>query len=320
MFTARPLLCPIMKSLPSLWQQFRIRPGKRVRLDQLDPAWSGDRDLPKKMRKKFAEKYLSQDVSDLDEVQQLLYAANTWAVLVIFQAMDAAGKDSTIKHVMSGLNPQGCQVVAFRHPSATELEHDFLWRCAKELPERGRIGIFNRSYYEEVLIVKVHPDLVRAQNLPDAAPDRKRFWKDRYEDINNFELHLARNGTRILKFFLHVSKKEQRQRLLDRLNEPDKLWKFDPDDVRQREHWGDYMAAYEQMLEKTSTERAPWYAIPADHKWVARALVARILCEEIRDLKLQYPRMNAEQLADCKKARRRLEAEGGTHNASAKRR
>jgi len=229
---------------------------------------------------------------------------------VIFQAMDAAGKDSTIKHVMSGINPQGCQVYSFKHPSAEELDHNFLWRCMKALPERGRIGIFNRSYYEDVLIVKVHPELVAAQRIPDAEPDRKKFWKARYEDINQFERHLTRNGTKVIKFMLHISKDEQRKRFLARLDDPKKNWKFSPADVAERQHWDDYMEAYETALTETSTKWAPWYVIPADHKWVSRALVARILTKELSKLDLATPAVTPEQLAEFEDSRRRLEAEG----------
>jgi PPK2 family polyphosphate:nucleotide phosphotransferase len=217
--------------------------------------------------------------------------------------MDAAGKDSTIKHVMSGVNPQGVQVYSFKHPSAEELDHNFLWRCARVLPERGRIGIFNRSYYEEVLIVKVHPELVTAQKIPDARID-KTFWKQRYEDINAFEEHLARNGTLILKFFLHVSKNEQRKRFLDRVNDPKKHWKFSASDLAERGCWKEYQSAYEDMLESTSTRHAPWFVIPADHKWVSRTMVAAIATREIASLNLQFPEVTEEkrkQIADAKK-------------------
>jgi len=229
-------------------------------------------------------------------------------LLVIFQAMDAAGKDSTIKHVMSGINPQGCQVYSFKHPSAEELDHDFLWRSAKALPERGRIGIFNRSYYEEVLIVKVHPELVTAQHLPNGNPDKEKFWEHRYESINNFERHLTRNGTAIVKFFLYVSKDEQRKRFLKRIEEPAKHWKFSPTDMKEREFWDDYMAAYEECLSQTSTKSAPWYVIPADHKWVSRALVAAILTATIKSLGLKWPAVTEAQKKAIQEAKRALEA------------
>lgn len=298
-----------MKKIEDLWQQFRITPGKKVRLKDHDPAWSGDGDVPKKERKQFAEKYLSEDVSELAAAQELLYSSDSWSVLVIFQAMDAAGKDSTIKHVMSGINPQGCQVYSFKHPSLEELDHNYLWRCMKALPERGRIGIFNRSYYEDVLIVKVHPELVTAQHIPDAAPDRKKFWNARYEDINTFERHLSRNGTRIIKFFLNVSKDEQKKRFLARLDDPQKNWKFSSKDIEERRFWDDYLSAYEDALTETSTKWAPWYVIPADYKWVTRSLVARILANEIRGLGLKQPAVTPEMAADFEEARRRLETE-----------
>jgi len=298
-----------MKKLDDLWKQFRIAPGEKCRLANIDPAWTGDDNLSKPERKELAEKVLSEDVSELSAAQELLYADNSWAVLVIFQAMDAAGKDSTIKHVMSGVNPQGCQVYSFKHPSPEELEHNFLWRCAKVLPERGRIGIFNRSYYEEVLIVKVHPELVVAQRVPGADPDRKKFWNGRYEDINHFERHLTRNGTRIIKFFLHISKEEQRKRFLERLDNPQKHWKFSTTDVDERRFWDDYMDAYEEAITQTSTKWAPWYVIPADHKWITRALVAKILSTEIGRLKLSYPPVTSDQEVEFAEARRRLDAE-----------
>jgi PPK2 family polyphosphate:nucleotide phosphotransferase len=288
--------------------QFLVEPGKKFKLKEHDPAWAGDEKVPKARRKEQAQELLTEDISELAEAQELLYAADTWSVLLIFQAMDAAGKDSTIKHVMSGVNPQGCQVYSFKHPSHEELDHTFLWRCMKALPERGRIGIFNRSYYEEVLIVKVHPELVQSQRIPDAKVNRE-FWQSRYDDINAFERHLARNGTLILKFFLNVSKKEQGRRLLARLEDPRKHWKFNPRDVAEREWWADYMAAYEEMLEQTSTPWAPWYVIPADHKWVTRALVARIVTRGIKLLDPKHPEVAKEQRALIEAARKRLEEE-----------
>ena len=222
--------------------------------------------------------------------------------------MDAAGKDGTIKHVMSGVNPQGCQVFSFKKPSAEDLDHNFLWRYMRCLPERGRIGIFNRSYYEDVLVVKVHPELLVAQRLPDGAPGKK-LWRRRYEDINAFERHLARNGTVILKFFLNVSKDEQKRRFLDRLDRPDKNWKFSAADLAERAHWGDYMRAYSDCLSATSTKSAPWYVVPADHKWVARAVVADVITTTIRSLDLKYPEVTDEQREGLTEARRRLLAE-----------
>jgi PPK2 family polyphosphate:nucleotide phosphotransferase len=261
-----------------------------------------------KKRKEQARTLLSEDVSALAEAQQLLYAADSWSVLIIFQAMDAAGKDGTIRHVMSGVNPQGVQVYSFKPPSAEELDHDFLWRTTRVLPERGRIGIFNRSYYEEVLIVKVHPELVAAQRIPDAKTSNS-FWKQRYEDINNMEQHLTRNGTLILKFFLHLSKEEQRTRFLARIDDPDKHWKFSAADLAERAFWKEYEEAYEEMLEATSTELAPWYVIPADHKWVSRAAVAAIISRSIKALDLRYPEVTDEKRREIAQAKKLLENE-----------
>ncbi|MFN0052328.1 MAG: polyphosphate kinase 2 family protein [Planctomycetales bacterium] len=296
------------KVVESIIEQFRIPAGKPIRLKDYDPEWAGDPQRSKQDRKRIARELLTEDVSALTEAQERLYAADTWSVLLIFQAMDAAGKDGTIKHVMSGVNPQGVQVFSFKHPSAEDLDHNFLWRCSRALPERGRIGIFNRSYYEEVLIVRVHPELVTAQRIPDARPS-KSFWTHRYEDINSFERHLARNGTKILKFFLNVSQEEQRKRLLDRINDPDKHWKFAASDLGERRYWDDYMQAYEDMLSATSTTWAPWYVIPADHKWVSRALVARILSTAIDDLDLKYPEVTPEKRAQIETSRQQLEQE-----------
>lgn len=290
-------------------KMFRVQAGKKLHLADHDPAWDGDDRIAKAKRKEFAAKVLSEDVSALAEAQELLYAADSWSVLVIFQAMDAAGKDGTIKHVMSGVNPQGCQVFSFKHPSAEELDHNFLWRCMKCLPERGRIGIFNRSYYEEVLIVKVHPELVAAQRIPGADATDKKFWEHRYDDINEFERHLTRNGTAIVKFFLNVSQDEQRQRFLDRIQEPHKHWKFSARDVEERESWDHYMAAYEQCLQATSTPWAPWYVIPADRKWVTRALVAVILTETIKSLDLRWPQVTAQQKKAIAAAQKKLAQE-----------
>jgi PPK2 family polyphosphate:nucleotide phosphotransferase len=295
-----------------IWKRFQVAPGTKVHLKDYDPAWSGEdlgQGLSKAQRKQAAEQLLSQDVSALAQAQELLYAADSWALLVIFQAMDAAGKDSTIKHVLSGVNPQGCQVTSFAHPSAEELDHTFLWRCVKALPERGKIGIFNRSYYEEVLIVRVHPELVRAQRIPGADPRKHSFWQARYDDINQLERHLTRNGTAIVKFFLHLSREKQRQRLLARLNDPTKLWKFHASDLAERALWDKYMAAYEACLSATSTPWAPWYIIPADHKWVTRALVAAILVRTIHSLDLRWPEVTDEQRQAIEQARRQLEAE-----------
>jgi PPK2 family polyphosphate:nucleotide phosphotransferase len=296
-----------MQSIDEIVESFRVTPGKSVRLKDFDPAWDGDPKIPLEKRKEFAQSTLTEDLTSLTASQELLYAADSWSVLIIFQAMDAAGKDSTIKHVMSGVNPQGVQVFSFKHPSAEELDHNYLWRCMRDLPERGRIGIFNRSYYEEVLVVKVHPELVAAQNIPDARVN-KSFWEHRYEDINNLEKHLTRNGTLILKFFLHLSKEEQRKRFLERLNDPKKHWKFSPSDVAERAYWKEYRKAYEEMLEATSTKHANWHIIPADHKWVSRSLVATVIARSIAKLDLKYPEITEEKRQQLAQAKSLLEA------------
>ena len=299
-----------MPDASKILDQFLISPNEKVRLKDHDSGWAGDKKVPKEKRKEYAQELLKGDVEELAEAQELLYAADTWSVLLIFQAMDAAGKDGTIRHVMSGINPQGCQVYSFKHPSSEELDHNFLWRCMKALPERGRIGIFNRSYYEEVLIVKVHPELIGYQRLPYAKVN-KDFWQARYDDINAFEKHLARNGTLILKFFLNVSQDVQRKRFLERLNNPEKHWKFSASDLKESGFWDDYMEAYEEMLAATSTKWAPWYVVPADHKWVTRAVVARIVAMKIKGLDLTYPEVTKEQKAKIDAARKELEGKGG---------
>ena len=298
--------------LKDIRNALRVEPGKKVKLKDYDPGWAITKDLKqlgKAEAKEQAEKFLSSSLEELEEAQNLLYASDTYSVLVILQALDAAGKDGTIKHVMRGVNPQGCQVYSFKQPSAEELDHNFLWRCMKALPERGRIGIFNRSYYEEVLVVRVHDELLAKQRLPDGLASGKKLWKQRFEDINNFEQHLARNGTVVLKFFLNVSKEEQKERFLERLNTPEKHWKFSPADVAERTYWDDYQHAYEEALTATSTEWAPWYIVPADHKWVTRAVVAGILTHAIRSLDLSYPKLSPAQLAALDEARRQLEGE-----------
>ena len=239
--------------------------------------------------------------------QQLLYASNRHAVLLIFQAMDAAGKDGAIRHVMSGVNPQGCQVFSFKHPSATELEHDFLWRTTRDLPERGRIGIFNRSYYEEVLIVRVHPEILRSEAIPDTAHHDKKVWHDRYRSIVDFEKHLHSNGTRIIKFFLHLSKEEQRKRFLARIDEPDKNWKFSLADIQERKFWKQYMKAYEECLSATSTDDAPWYVVPADDKENARLIVSRIVLDTLEGLKMAYPKTTEKRRRELLSIRKGLE-------------
>ena len=294
------------RSRKQVMERFRVVPGEKFRLADHDPAWDGDDEIPKAERKEFAEKILTEDVSALAEAQELLYAADSWSVLVIFQAMDAAGKDGTIKHVMSGVNPQGCQVFSFKHPSAEELDHTFLWRCMKCLPERGRIGIFNRSYYEEVLVVKVRPELIAAQRIPGAEASSEKFWQERYDDINSFERHLARNGTAIVKFFLNVSQNEQHERFLARVEDPMKHWKFSAGDLKESERWDEYMRAYEECLAATSTKWAPWYIVPADRKWVTRAVVGVILTETIKRLKLAWPKVTDEQKRAIAQAQKQL--------------
>ena len=255
------------------------------------------------------EALLAAHVADLDNFQRLLYAANDHAVLLIFQAMDAAGKDGVIRHVMSGINPQGCQVFSFKHPSAAELQHDFLWRCSRDLPERGRIGIFNRSYYEEVLIVRVHPEILRAEGVAGAPKDLKKRWHHRYRSINDLERHLHGSGTRIVKFFLHLSKEEQRKRFLARIEEPEKNWKFSEADIRERAFWDDYMEAYEACLSATSSDRAPWYIVPADDKRNARLIVSQIVMDTLKSLKSRYPRTGATRHAELESIRAALEKE-----------
>ncbi len=287
----------------------RVEPGKKIHLKDYGTGWAqnGDfKEIGKDKLKERANEILQQNLEDLALVQQLLYADDRYSLLIVFQAMDAAGKDGTIKHVMSGVNPQGCQVFSFKKPSSEDLDHNFLWRYMKCLPERGRIGIFNRSYYEDVLVVKVHPDLL--QNLPDGKRG-KSFWEDRYDDINAFERHLQRNGTVILKFFLHVSKKEQKERFLERLERPEKNWKFSASDLSEREYWDDYMEAYEDAISATSTKWAPWYIIPADNKWATRALISDIITSTLRDLDLKLPEVTEAQLKTLAEARKRLEDE-----------
>ncbi len=294
--------------IDDLIDRWRVSPGSKVRLKDYDSDWAGDSDLPKALRKKSAEKILTQDVSNLADAQDHLYAANSWSILIILQAMDAAGKDGTIKHVMSGVNPQGCQVFSFKQPSSEELDHNFLWRYARHAPERGRIGIFNRSYYEEVLVVRVHPELVDKERIPDAKVDDD-FWADRMADINAFERHLTRNGTVILKFFLHISKNEQRKRFLKRLEDPAKQWKFSAADLAERAHWDDYMRAFEDAIEATSHKHAPWYIIPANHKWVSRALVARIITDTLESLDLKYPEVGDDQREVIARSMKQLKSE-----------
>jgi len=293
-----------------LLKQLVVKPGKPAGLADRDPGGPDFEDLGHEQLGQRAKEALAQGIAELKDAQELLWASDRYAVLVVLQAMDAAGKDSAIEHVMSGVNPQGVQVFGFKQPSAEELDHDFLWRAAKALPERGRIGIFNRSHYEEVVALRVHPEWLTAQRLPDDRYD-KQFWEQRYEDINGFERHLDRNGTKIVKLFLHVSKEVQKKRFLARLDTPGKEWKFNAADVDERERWDDYMEAFEAALTATSTPWAPWYVIPADSKRLTQALVALVLAETLNGLDLSWPEVTAEAHAANLAARRRLEAERG---------
>jgi PPK2 family polyphosphate:nucleotide phosphotransferase len=283
---------------------FRVREGERVRLKK----W------PTHVKsfyrsKSHYEQLLAGHIERLSALQKVLYAHDRYALLLIFQAMDAAGKDGAIKHVMSGVNPQGCQVFSFKHPSGQELEHDFLWRTVRCLPERGRIGIFNRSYYEEVLIVRVHPEILRGQALPEEALDDGKIWTHRYRSILDLEKHLYRNGTRMVKFFLHLSKAEQRRRFLARIDDPDKNWKFSQADLAERGHWADYMKAYEACLSATSTRRAPWYIVPADDKENARLIISQVILDTLKGLKLHYPRTSPARRKELRVIRRQLDRE-----------
>jgi PPK2 family polyphosphate:nucleotide phosphotransferase len=280
---------------------FRVPVGTKVNLKK----WPTHVEAVYKSKKEYT-KLLRKQVEELSSLQRLHYASNRYAVLLIFQAMDAAGKDGAIRHVMSGVNPQGCQVFSFQHPSATELEHDFLWRTTRSLPERGRIGIFNRSYYEEVLIVRVHPEILSNQRLPDELPDAKTIWQDRYRSIVDLEEHLHRNGTRIIKFFLHLSKDEQRKRFLERIDEPDKNWKFSLADVEERTFWKQYMQAYEECLRATSTADAPWYIVPADDKENARLIISEIIIDVFNGLNMAYPEPSAKRRQELQEIRQRL--------------
>jgi PPK2 family polyphosphate:nucleotide phosphotransferase len=282
-------------------KDFRVRPGEKVKL----------RDRPTIVKpfcksKKAYQELLGEHVAGLSSLQQLLYASNRYALLLIFQGMDAAGKDGAIRHVMSGVNPQGCEVFSFKQPSADELEHDFLWRTTCRLPERGRIGIFNRSYYEEVLIVRVHPEILRGQGLPEELLDEKTIWEERYRSIVDMEEHLYRNGTRTVKVFLHLSEKEQRKRFLERIDEPDKNWKFSLADIHERKYWMQYMKAYEACLNATSTHHAPWYVVPADDKENARLVVSRIVLDTLKELKMAYPKTTAKRRRELQSIRKLL--------------
>jgi PPK2 family polyphosphate:nucleotide phosphotransferase len=287
-----------------LADRFRVKDPKRFRLAKIDPG-----DTLGLRSKEQAASLLRQGIVRLSELQEQLYAQDRWSVLLVFQAMDAAGKDSTIKHVMSGVNPQGCQVHSFKQPSPEELDHDFLWRTTWRLPERGRIGIFNRSYYEEVLVVRVHPELLVQQKLPSKRITQD-IWKERFQSINDLELHLARNGTSIRKFFLHVSKDEQRKRFQERLDKPEKHWKFALGDVRERTHWDQYMHAYEEMIRNTSADHAPWYVVPADKKWFTRLVVAAAVVDALYDLALEWPKVDSAKRKELATAREVLAEEG----------
>jgi PPK2 family polyphosphate:nucleotide phosphotransferase len=282
-------------------EDFRVREGDKVDLSK----WPTKIKDVYKDKDDYAES-LRDQVERLSHQQQLLYASDSHAILLIFQAMDAAGKDGAIKHVMSGINPQGCQVFSYKHPSAQELQHDFLWRTTRDLPERGRIGIFNRSYYEEVLIVRVHPEILVSEGLPDPPRNDKSLWRDRYRSITDLERHLHINGTRIVKFFLHLSKDEQRKRFIERIDDPDKNWKFSIDDITERGFWDDYMKAYEACLTATSTDEAPWYVVPADDKENARLIVSKVVLETLEDLKMAYPKASEAHLAELKSIRKQL--------------
>jgi PPK2 family polyphosphate:nucleotide phosphotransferase len=300
-----------MITMKDLEREFQVRPGRRFRLKDHDPGWAGDdelRQLKSDQLKDRAREFIERNLEALGDAQERLYANDVYAVLVVLQAMDAAGKDGMIKHVMSGLNPQGCQVFAFKRPSDEDLDHNFLWRYSKSLPERGRIGIFNRSYYEETLIVRVHPEVLARQKLPPGKRGNG-FWDDRFDDINCFERHLVRNGIVVLKFFLNVSKKEQKKRFLERLDTPGKQWKFSTADVEERKYWDDYQHAFEETIEHTSTRWAPWWVVPADNKWVARSIVSAVLAHAIKRLGLKRPELPASQKAMLGRARRQLLSE-----------
>ncbi len=294
-----------LREISRFVEPYRITKGKRFRLKDHDP---GDTRGLDSEDKPDAKRLLAQGVERLAALQDRLYASDDWGLLLVFQAMDAAGKDGTIKHVMSGVNPQGCQVHSFKQPSAEELDHDFLWRAQRVAPERGHIGIFNRSYYEEVLVVRVHPQILARQKIPPRLVGQK-VWEHRLEDIANYERYLARNGFAILKFFLNVSRKEQKRRFLERLDEPEKHWKFSPSDVRERAHWKAYMAAYEEAIRATATEHAPWYVVPADNKWFTRLVVAAAIVETLERLDLAFPRVSDAQREELALARTQLAKE-----------
>ncbi len=283
-----------------LTKSYCVDDGKHFRLKDFDPADTGHWQSADE-----AKEQLQKDISRLEKLQDKLYAQDHWALLLIFQAMDAAGKDGTIKHVMSGVNPEGCQVYSYKVPSDTELQHDFLWRTTRNLPERGHIGIFNRSYYEEVLVVRVHPEALKNEKLPPALVT-KDIWEERFEDIHGFERHMARSGTVIRKFFLNLSRKEQKKRFLARLEEPEKNWKFSASDIHEREYWDDYQKAYEEMIRYTSTKHAPWYVVPADNKWFTHLVVAGVVVETLEELGLSYPKVDAAKRKEIQGAAKML--------------
>lgn len=291
-----------MRSIAEFIAPFRVTKGKNFRLKDFDPNDTAGHD---KKAKGIAKELMARGLEMLTDLQDKLYAQDRWGVLLIFQAMDAAGKDGAIKHVMSGVNPQGVQVYSFKSPSAEDLDHDFLWRTTRCLPERGRIGIFNRSYYEETLVVRVHPEYLAKQKLPDGLIT-DRIWDQRFEDINDFERHLARNGVCVRKFYLNVSKKEQKKRFLARLDDPSKNWKFSAADLAERGHWNDYMTAYEQMIQNTSAKHAPWFVVPADNKWFTRLVVMGAVIDALQGLELEYPKVTAAQKQALKAARSEL--------------
>ena len=296
------------KDSKQLIDRIRVEPGKRIDLKDYPTNWEGPERFSMdgvQLSKENADELLAKSQKELSKMQEMLWASNKYSLLIILQGMDAAGKDGIIKHVMSGVNPQGCEVTSFKAPTAEELDHDFLWRCVRVMPSRGKIGIFNRSYYEEVLVVRVHPDFLVGQRLPykDFGQD---FWNERYHSINELEKHLSRNGTVIIKFFLNVSQEEQRARLLERIETPEKRWKFNPNDVKERELWLRYMGAYQEVLERTSTESAPWFVLPSDQKWLSRVLAARVIMSEIKRLGLEYPELPKEYLRSVEDAKAKL--------------
>jgi PPK2 family polyphosphate:nucleotide phosphotransferase len=293
----------IIRRARQIAEPFRVTKGKNFRLKDVDP--NDTLEFTKEEHKPRAKEALATGLTALTELQDKLYAQDRWAVLLIFQAMDAAGKDGAIKHVMSGVNPQGCQVYSFKSPSAEDLDHDYLWRCMKSLPNRGHIGIFNRSYYEEVLVVRVHPEFLASQKLPPKLVG-KSIWDERFEDIRNFEQYLARNGVVVRKFFLHVSKREQKRRFLERIDDGQKNWKFSSNDASERDFWDDYMGAYEEMIQETATKESPWYVVPADNKWFTRVAVGAAVIEALASLDLKYPEVSEEKLKELAMAKKKL--------------